>query len=136
MDINDAVYKARSGASTGGAGATFLVENRGDGKVYLHQQSFHSGFLVSDRGGIEGLPDSMFRAEFLLQYIMEYMRELCYPRIGEKQAYLGVWQDEYGKWSIDISRLYVTPIGTAMVHASNNGQRAIWDCRQNQAISL
>lgn len=52
-----------------------------------------------------------------------------------KGTYVGVWTDEDGVTYLDRS-VYTKSLQTAMQLGVQNEQLAIWDCRNNEAISV
>jgi hypothetical protein len=124
MNIADALDMARMNG-----GGTFLVEFGIEEMFRAFGREFDSGYLVSDEGGLEGLPDDMLTPQFVNEWVS------LTPSIIWGRAYLGLWRDDNGKWSLDATH-WTPNRDTAMLRGELQLQRAIWDCAKGEAISI
>lgn len=87
------------------------------------------GFYVSLSGGLERVEDDMLVFE-LINFITQNLKFL-----NTADYLLGLWRDEDGKWSIDITTHYNTR-DIAELAGAIFDQRAIFDIKNESVITL
>lgn len=116
-------------------GGTFKVSESADelGAIDYQLVEFGSGYMVSKPNGFV-LP-SLVAGEKMIDECVVGLHDL-----GNPHHYLGIWED-YGQVVNGIERrIYVDVSVHASVLAPDLGrawdQKAIWDCKNNEAIYL
>lgn len=106
-------------------GGTYTVIMEID-KMRFEPVSHEFGYYVSESRGIENLPT-------LIADVIEVFASLRI--VYGTGAYLGLWKDEFGNWSVDATNWYYS-LGSAVAHGKLNDQRAIFDIANGVAIDL
>lgn len=84
------------------------------------------GYLVSQAGGIENLPTIGLTADVIKAFIDQH------PNLAW-DGYLGLWRDDNGNWSVDVTSYYTSkPLALAM--AVQNNQRAVFAVGSGEVV--
>lgn len=105
-------------------GGSFKSTDEGWEQVYASD-----GYYVSVSGGMESVEESQLEDAILT---------FAFARIdvwNKPQALLGIWRDDNGEYSIDVSMRF-EHIETAMLAGKLGNQRAIWDIYNHKAITI
>ena len=134
MNSYDGVYALIEQVRKNGGG-TFLVDfDHEYGRwVIFDASNTTTGYYVSAPNGIENLPDlddNTFRA-----VLVAFLGDRFGAREIDDPFRLGLWQDENGNWSID-ETLWFYNYDVAMSVARENNQRAIYDIRDQEVLSV
>lgn len=76
------------------------------------------GYYVARPRGIENLPTYGLGIEFINRFFEAQIRDTG--------LYLGLWKDEHGLWSVDVTEWY-PDLNSAIAAGMRNNQRAIWN---------
>lgn len=107
-------------------GGTYRVLSGYNFPVNFLSAEHEFGYYVSESHGIENLPElySVVIEEFVSNRIV----------LGSG-GYLGLWQDDKGNWSIDVSHWHDS-LDAALWYGKQNSQRAIYSLETNGAVTI
>jgi hypothetical protein len=121
----------RDAALTGGG--TYRIRFDGYG-FYGKSMHFTSGYMVSKPNGVENVPAVAVSVSFLKAIIEAFDYQYALS-LDSANTYLGIWVDDKGNWSIDVSECIDTEAAAYEI-AYDRSQRAIWDNANGRAIDL
>lgn len=111
-------------------GGTYTVSMNNRGTVFAERADNTWGYYVSRKNGVENFPyiDSDVLSNVIKHVIEDEGENPFY-------SYFGVWQDENGNWSFDVT-MWVATYDIAWHAARAENQRAIFSIATSESIAV